>query len=149
MQGVVILFFALLAWGSSLSWGACVQVSGWGSGQYVGNCRGYIGGTCDAFSCSGWNTGPSSCAPSVRGQLAGSWYIFTSPERCPSGYNLVCSYTLRCDTELEGDSVNCVSKGEPWVWNSANGTCDSLGAADTTYKCVNTTIASGPTASVL
>lgn len=50
---------------------------------------------------------------------------------------------MRCDTRLEADSSACVSKGGSFVWNSANGTCDSLGAADTTFKCVNTTLASG------
>lgn len=53
-------------------------------------------------------------------------------------WNQIC-----CNTQSEADSILCVNKGDPWVWNSANGTCDSLSAADTTYKCVNTTMASG------
>ena len=50
---------------------------------------------------------------------------------------------VTCANQTERDSVSCVNRGEPWEWNSANGTCDSLSAADTTYKCVNTTMASG------
>lgn len=152
MQGVVILFFALLAWGSSLSWGACVSYN---TGVIqLGSSISCQYGRCGAGSSLCSSTALCASCPEVL--ESGSYYftggsnsdlnqpLCTNASSCwnYSGFQK-CVYTLRCSTQGEADSVNCVSKGEPWVWNPANGTCDSLGAADTTYKCVNTTIASG------
>lgn len=114
MQGVVILFFALLAWGSSLSWGACESVN-----STICNPFGQY--TCNEPQ---WDQDPYCTSTGCYSGCVkeGSW--------------VNCS--VRCDTRCDADSLKCVtSGGEGASWNSGNCTCDTLAPPDTSYRCVN------------
>lgn len=142
----VVLVFTAFVFVSG-AWGACTS-GNYNSGVFRPDGTSLTYAQCQAAVASGY-----SC-PSSYGNLTGFTGNYnnscwrSSVNGCGYGCDLYerrvqCFYSLKCDNSLEADSVSCVNKGEPWEWNFANGTCDSLSSADTTYKCVNTTMASG------
>lgn len=129
MQGVFVLFFMLLAWGSSLSWGSCSVYNRNGTSDCSESEMGWI-----------WNNrSPAGCQGYRQPCGTGRYDKCCSLKSCSSSR----TEWIVCENQVSLDSLLCIQKGDPWVWNSENGTCDSLSAADTTYRCVNTTMASG------
>lgn len=141
MQGVLVLFFMLLAWGSSLSWGACESHVFWGDQGVIGCSSCLVNGS-NYSNLSGYPVGHSFSSPYGRCAVTINNY-----QECRV-YDSYCSQksltALCCSSQCEADSVACVNSANPDAsWNSANCTCDTLVPPDTTYKCVNTTMASG------
>lgn len=121
----VVLVFTAFVFVSG-AWGACNEL------DYGSMCAPVSSGGCSGV-----------CESSYPNSLCRAPQISDHNNFCGSGWQRCRVYITTCSTQTEADSVSCVQKGDPFVWNSANGTCDSLGVADTTYKCVNTTMASG------
>ena len=127
MQGVIILFFALLVWGSSLSWGACSVTSN----RYPSSCDNPnydIERGCGELSNDCVNHPERFCS-----------YSCGVPAWGASGDNIWHCQVITCSNACEADSLGCVTSGKYWLYTGA-ATCGGMSCSetncDTTMQCI-------------
>ena len=153
MQGVVILFFALIAWGSSLSWGSCYNAESSQSIPMDCGCRSYYCSanpnhwTCTQYpSCSGSLSGfnPSDgqggakCVAVGEGSCSSDMFNACARLEVGSGFCMGQSRSVPivcCTTQNEADSVACVNEGNVWQNGQCQGPIDSSACDGLRAQC--------------
>ena len=147
-SGFVLLILLLCMVGQN--WGACISSGANGSSNSRYYCPyGQDGGCTTAQqNCQGTPDCEIECAPTyaLYGKvytavtLTGSRCIYNAYGGQPAcgkyyGYLSVstCRYTIQCDSQCEADSVACVQKGSPWVWQGCEQGCVQQICTDTSF----------------
>ena len=151
MQGVIILFFALVTWGASLSWGNC-RSGNWEVPVYQPVVYIYSGYNCSGTvqKCGTYGSGCPSSYKNGNDYLTGIYeeprgtcyspatYWATGCTMQHSSYTYsYCYARVLCNTQAEADSVVCVNAGNVWQNGQCQGPVDSSACDSYRQECLS------------